>query len=106
MIDCVLLSTDPAKLILTLGTDHMVASALLFLHNQTTLRTVRDLSFVVQPLEVFLHGLVKLSLAVFTLVVREPALDANFILAPLTLSVVRVQSVEDTRSLLLEVMGK
>jgi hypothetical protein len=90
VVDLVLHATDPAELVVALGTDHVVAASLLFLDDEATLWTVRDRVLDAEVLEVFLHGLVKLCLAILLSMVGQAAPHANLILASLALAMILV----------------
>jgi hypothetical protein len=58
VVDGVLHSTDPAKLVLTLGADHMVAATFLLFDNKAALWTISHLSFVFETIKINFHGVV------------------------------------------------
>ena len=102
----VFLATNPAKLVLTLGTYHVVASTFLFLNYQTALGAVSDLRFVLKALKILPHSIIKLCFAVLALMVRQPALDTDLILAPLALPVIGVEPRKNALGLLFKIMGE
>lgn len=101
VLNVVLSAAYPTELVLALGADHMITSALFLLHDQAALRAVHDRP-VVEAFEELLHFFVQLFLAVLLHMVLQTALHADLVFAGLALPVVRIRAKEKAVDFLLE----
>ena len=70
MVHLIMRATNPAKLIITAGALHVVASALFFFDDYAALWAICQILLIFNCVEIFAHGLIELRLTILALVIR------------------------------------
>jgi len=105
MLDVILCSTNPAKLVFTLWTGDVIASTCYFFNNKSTLWAVSHAASI-KTLEILFHGLVKLCLTVLSWMIFKPTLHTNFVFTILALTSVRIGFIKPSGKFFAKLFGK
>jgi hypothetical protein len=100
MINLILHSTNPAKLVLTLCTNHMIASSLLLRHNNPTFGTIHNLLPI--GFQIKNQSLIQLIFTIFPDMIFQSTPHTNLSLTLLTSALERISPCKNRMSLLFE----